>query len=236
MRIFPFLLLAGLGLSTLRAQAQASFSIGPRVGLNLATSHFVHPSIFDAPQYRPGLEAGVASVVSWGHVALQGSLLYSQKGYKERTTVEIRTSNNIYSGTGELEHAERLHYLTLPLALAYTQHRDGQGFQVFAGPYASLFLSGRYTDTTTPQGAPAFTDSGSITAAPDAAYDYGPFVRRFDAGLQGGLGYRYQGLLFQAGYSLGLRNVAAETSLPLRGPHYNRAFQASLSYLVGLKP
>lgn len=235
MRILPFLLLTGLGLSTLRAHAQTSFSIGPRVGLNLATHHFAEPGIFDPPQYRPGLEAGVFSAVSRGHFALQGALLYSQKGYKERTSVDIRTGTNIYTGTGDLEHTERLHYLTLPLALAYTQRNDGQGFQVFAGPFISLFLSGRYTNTTTSQGWPTSTESGAITAAPDVAYDYGPFVRRFDAGLQGGLGYRYQQFLFQAGYSLGLRNVSAETFLTLRAPRYNRAFQASLSYLLGPK-
>jgi hypothetical protein len=232
MRIYPLLLLTGLlGLSTLQAQAQTSFSIGPRVGLNLATCHLPQSGIFDAPQYRLGLEAGVASVVNWGHFALQGALLYSQKGYKERTTVEIRTSNNVYVGTGDLEHAERYNYLTLPLALAYTQHRDGQGFQVFAGPYVSVFLNGRYTDTTTPQNGPASSESGDLSVAPDGAYDYGPFVRRYDAGLQGGLGYRYQGLLFQAGYSLGLRDVSAQNFLSV--PRYNRAFQASLSYLLG---
>ncbi|GAB3586478.1 hypothetical protein GCM10027345_35990 [Hymenobacter daeguensis] len=228
-------MLTGAGLLASRAHAQTSFSIGPRVGLNLATYHLTEPEVFDPPQYRAGLEAGVASALSRGHFALQGALLYSQKGYKTRTTVDIRSVSNSYLGTGEVEYAERLHYLTLPLALAYTQRSDGQGFQVFAGPYVGLFLAGSFTNSTTPQNGPSSFASGSLTAAPEAAYDYGSFVRRYDAGLQGGLGYRYQQLLFQAGYSLGLRNVSAEAFQLLRAPRYNRAFQASLSYLLGPK-
>lgn len=60
----------------------------------------------------------------------------------------------------------------------------------------------------------------------------------FNAGLQVGLGYRYQeALLFQVDYSMGLRTTTAEaTNSGGLEPYYtyNRAFRASLSYLFNL--
>jgi hypothetical protein len=83
------------------------------------------------------------------------------------------------------------------------------------------------------------SDSGRITPVANDAPDFGSFARRFDAGLQGGVGYRYQALLLELGYSLGLRDVAARytyNGIPVSSsPYYNRAFQASLSYLFAGK-
>lgn len=235
------LLTSGLALLTPAAQAQTTLSVGPRLGLNAATYHFAE-SQTGTVGYRAGFEAGLAVSVGLGHVALQPALLYSQKGHPFQSEVEISITNGpIISGPitkSETERRSRLNYMTLPLNVVYQQHADGQGFQVFAGPYVSLLLSGTYDLTTTANGSVVGSQSGRITPVANDAPDFGYFARRFDAGLQGGVGYRYQALLLELGYSLGLRNVAPRytyNGVPVSSSaYYNRAFQASLSYLFAV--
>ena len=220
------------------AHAQATFSIGPRVGLSLATYHHGE-SQPGTVGYHPGFEAGLVGSAGFGHVAVQPTLLYSQKGDTFRAPVDFRNVNNIPIGSGELLRKNRLNYLTLPLNVAYRQHPDGQGFQVFAGPYLGLLLSGSYEITTTANGSSVGGASGRITPVANDAPDLDVYARRFDTGLQGGLGYRHQALLLNIGYSVGLRNVAARytyNGIPVSSsPYYNRAFQVSLAYLLGPK-
>ncbi|RZK29744.1 MAG: PorT family protein, partial [Hymenobacter sp.] len=128
-------LLAGSLLLTATAHAQTTFSVGPRVGLNVATAHFP-----DKSSYRlAGFEAGLTGNLQLGHFAVQPSLLFSQKGY--------RTHGNLFTidAPGTYEETVRLNYLMLPVNLAYTLGENGQGLQVFAGPYVGLFLGGTYT-------------------------------------------------------------------------------------------
>ena len=239
MRTLPFLLLVGLGLlSTARAHAQTSFSIGPRVGLNVSTYHFPEKPVVGTIGYRSGVEAGVAATLGRGHFALQAAALYSQKGFTQQYTVDYRTGNNNSVGTVDGEYNNRLHYLTIPLSLAYTQGSDGQGVQVFAGPYLGVLLSGRYENSENPRGGGApQTYEGSITPTSSTASDFAAYAQRFDAGLQAGLGYRYRALLLQLTYSVGLRSLTASYSyngVPVTNPSsYNRAFQGSLTYLFG---
>ncbi|RZK31585.1 MAG: PorT family protein, partial [Hymenobacter sp.] len=137
----------------------------------------------------------------------------------------------------------RLNYLTLPVNLAYTQRSDGQGLQAFAGPYASCLVGGHYQNdfnfytlgaTGTFTGQVAAGDHNPGTAGSNATYS-----KRWDVGVQAGLGYRYQQVLLQVGYSLGLRNLAATIpgypagTLVTATPIYNRGFQACLAYLFG---
>jgi hypothetical protein len=231
-----FVITGSLFLLSTAAQAQASFSIGPRLGLNVSTYHFSSATPADRQRYQTGFEAGVLASVGFGHLALQPALLYTQKGNTQYTTVDVRTGTNIPVGIGEFKNTYRLNYLTLPVNIAYTQHPDGQGFQVFAGPYLGLLLSGRYENTIDVAGTPT-TDSGKITPIANDAPDLDAYARRLDAGLQAGLGYRYQGLLLQFDYSLGLRDIGARyyyNGVAISNPaYYNRAFLASLAYLFG---
>ncbi len=106
-------LLAGsLTLAGPAAQAQAPVEVGPRGGLNLATYHNGEART-GTNGYRAGFEAGLMGSASFGHFALQPSLLFSQKGYTFRDVVDVRTANNV-PGNGELRGESRLNYLTLP--------------------------------------------------------------------------------------------------------------------------
>jgi hypothetical protein len=215
-------------------QAQTSFSIGPKVGLNAATTYYTPAVKGLSLRYRLGIEAGVAGSLSFGHFALQPALLYSQKGYKQHARVDYTTGPGRPYGTADFDGVERLNYVTLPISLAYCQRQNGQGFQVFVGPYLALLLGGNFTNTIQyPLGPDTF--SGNIM--PDGEDARGAVARRYDAGLQAGLGYRYQALLFQVDYSMGLHTRTVEADMGGRASNYayNRAFQASLSYLFGPK-
>ncbi|WP_375437257.1 porin family protein [uncultured Hymenobacter sp.] len=226
------LLLAGSLLLAGTAQAQATFRVGPRAGLNVSGAHFPTrvATSYEPPSYtsRPGFEAGLTSTVQFGHFAVQPSLLFSQKGYRSSG---YRLSFDMLSF---YEEDVRLNYLTLPLNLAFTLGRDGQGLQVFAGPYASLLVGGNFTR----QVSSFASETGKVKAAHLVSDSDKWYAQRFDGGLQAGAGYRLQGFQLQATYSLGLRNLA----VPYQGydgrvsatpAYYNRAFQVALSYLVG---
>ena len=239
------LLLGGGLLLASTAHAQATFRVGPRIGGAITSAHF--PETYGASyESRSGFEAGLLGNLQLGQFAVQPSLLFSQRGYR-RTSIPIYFDPPIPPDPGTVEETTRLNYLTLPINMAFTLGRDGQGLQVFGGPYMALLVGGNYTyhihiGSPYPGGNPYNREetrkvqAGSVVSNPSADYTYS---RRFDTGLQAGLGYRFNGLLVQASYSLGLRNQAVQyefNSYIYNTPaYYNRAWQLSLSYLVGSK-
>jgi hypothetical protein len=233
------LLLAGT------AQAQAAFHLGPYLGGNVSTAHFADNTTSLAHR---GFEAGILGAFQFGHLAVQPAVLFAQRGFTSKASFYD-------TGFGGLTQTSvRLHYLTIPLQVAYTQHTDGQGFQVSAGPYVSFLLGGKSVADYQYLNY-GFIQQESIVAAADVHTtdnsssslqkpDYTFYSRRLDVGAQAGLGYRLGGALLQVSYSLGLRNVATVERYTVRGgwptydvgnPAYrNRAFQASLTYLFGI--
>lgn len=218
------------------AQAQTTFSIGPRFGLNSATLHL--PVTYGEPYTRRvGFEAGLTSSVQWGHFALQPSIIFSQKGYGSAGSLVSFDTPVTY------DEQVRFNYLTVPLNLAFTLGKNGQGLQFFAGPYVSALLGGKYVRQVHAAGGylggPSYEYelTGKVKPADIVSDSDNEYSRRFDTGLQAGLGYRLRGFQLQANYSLGLRNLATQ----YRGidgtiynnlGYYNRAWQLSVSYLV----
>ena len=207
------------------AQAQTAFSIGPLAGLAVAgATGSSSPDI--TITYRPGFEAGVQSVLQVGHVAVQPSLRFTQKGLRHHYGSGLYNKDTDY----------RLTYLTLPLNLAYSLRSNGQGVHVFAGPYIGLFLGGNYQQRVIDRsggGAGVTSSAGDIKPGdvyevpPVGTTDYPLRCHRFDGGMQTGLGYRFGKLLMQAGFSFGLRDLGPELA-----SFHNRTAQASLSYLL----
>jgi hypothetical protein len=235
------LLAVGLVLLSTAAQAQTTISIGPSVGLNVATGHFPDDVPYERTfQYRPGVAAGVLATISLGHFAVQPALLYMQQGFRSRSVLEYPPATG-FPARITVDDNTRMDYLTIPLNATYSQHADGQGLQVFAGPYIGFVLGGRSkikaTDGTT-------VDEVNLPVAGVKYAQRGGdrvYVRKTDAGVQAGLGYRRGSVLVQGTYSLGLRNIAVNydstvnptiTELP---GQYNRSFQVALSYLFALK-
>lgn len=206
------------------AQAQTAFSIGPLSGLTIAATN---PS--SSPNttitYRTGFEVGVQSVLQFGHVAVQPSLRFAQKGLHLHYESGSYTQDTDY----------RLNYLTLPLNVAYYLHPDGQGLHVLAGPYIGLLLGGNYQKRVVDRsggGIEISTTEGDIKPGdayipPPVGTTYYPLrCRGVDGGIQVGLGYRFGKFLMQTSFSFGLRDLRPELD-----SSHNRMAQASLSYL-----
>ncbi|QKG55055.1 porin family protein [Hymenobacter sp. BRD67] len=217
--------------------AQVRFKVGPQVGLNISTAHFPE-STNSSYSYRTGFEAGVVSSFQYQHFAFRPAVLFSQKGYKSHveTTPDPGTLPPSYTDTNT-----SLNYIAIPLNFAYTSQDDGQGLQVFAGPYVGFLVGGRYHASYNFYTIPRTGElDGKVVAGDNNPGSSDTYSKGTDAGLQGGLGYCYRGLLLQATYSLGLRDIASTVSAYPNGtisgtPYYNRAFQASVSYLFGSK-
>jgi hypothetical protein len=231
----PYLLFPNLLLLAGAAQAQATLSIGPTIGGNLSTLHDADANAATVNS-RLGWLAGAQAAISWHNFAVQPALLFSQKGYKNEYDLTYRDSNNIPGG-GIIHNNFQLSYLTLPLNFCYAPLGATTGPQLFAGPYVSVLLSARneHTDGNHLPTDATVTDELIIAEHMEVGRTAG--VRRFDAGVQGGVGYRYAAFLLQASYSLGLRTtVPAYTyqgaPVTIAG-NYNRAFQLSLAYLFG---
>jgi hypothetical protein len=228
-----FLLASGLFLLATTAQAQVTFAIGPTVGLTLAKAR---ASNDDFPNtYRPGLEAGLLAAIGCGHFAVQPALLFSQKGYKSTYTVTYLAPNRSQPNTtADFTRNAHFSYLTLPLNMVYCQHTTGQGFQVFAGPYLSVLLGGRY-ESSGPNKTPAFYSDILVANTLPTSGGTTYYARRLDTGIQGGLGYRQKQLLVQVSYSLGLRNFQPTYEDGTGAACYNQTFQLSFSYLFTAK-
>lgn len=214
------------------AQAQVRFSAGPQAGyLPSKVNSKVINGVEEDMRYRTGFSGGLTGELSVGHLLVRSAILYMQKGYDQDI-------NTISFGIAK---SFRINYLVIPINIGYAQHLDGQGFQVFAGPYVGALLGGNYTEhryrilnAVSPN--PQFI-SGRVEAI---GSEYSPtqyLVRAADFGVQGGIGYRYRGLLAQLEYSLGLQNTQPDTPPGTTVPffiHHNQAFQLSLAYLFGL--
>jgi hypothetical protein len=231
--ITVFLVSNSLFLAT-TTQAQATFSIGPQVGLNVSAVRLLNNStLLTDIRYRTGYEAGLVGNIGFKHLAVQPSILFSQKGVRTYGAYNI-PGQGISTNTYTL----RLNYVTVPVKVAYTPRPNGQGFQVFAGPYLGILVGGNfqqhstYGDPTLPQ----LDYDGPVKAGQQQPTSRTFYSKRIDAGLQAGIGYRLGGFLVHADYSLGLRNLGLDKNTSgsslIVGPDYgNYAFQASIAYL-----
>jgi len=152
------------------------------------------------------------------------------------------------AGAGTRITSTRLDYLSIPLQVAYSQHTNGRGFQLFAGPYLGVLLGGRNKITYgngKETGRVVITNTHTVDIG-SASYllpDYNAYARRLDLGGQVGVGYQLGSALVQLSYSLGLRDANPTELYTIGGLTYdaekdsyrNRSFQASLSYLIDPK-
>jgi hypothetical protein len=214
------------------AQAQVRFSAGPQLGYTLATTtyQFFASATYDT-HYRSGLCGGLTGELGLGHLLIRPAVLYVQKGYNQeesRASISLTTTSRV-----------RTDYLTVPLNIGFTQHRDGQGVQVFAGPYLSVLLGGHYTRNNSSPSTGYQAHDGRVVSENSVSSTSDEAIRPTDLGLQAGVGYRHQCLLAQLEYSMGLLNADANRSGPSSfygsSVYHNRVLQLSLAYLFRLK-
>ena len=258
-------LTAVLALAATSAQAQSSFSIGPRLGLNLSSFSYEYSNIplglANEATSIAGVQVGGTLNVGFGKFAFQPSLIFSQKGTEFRFSAEDKT-NPPYTTTVTYTAKPKLHYLEIPLNVVYSASGD-HGFQLFAGPYIAFGVGGSGTSTLAINSTdPNVVTSGAVNSFPiSLAIEYGDrqnanqelenslnaglnstprliaTFRRFDAGLNAGVGYRIGPYQVQVGYGLGLVNIAPNDTdgTSTGGKIYNRNFQLTANYFFSTK-
>ena len=239
---------SGALLTAATAQAQTTFSVGPRVGYSLSSARFTvadYPDYFTTSgSFRSGFEAGVMAQVGFSsHFALQPAVLYAHKSPGYGINSYYQPNNYSYKE----EYAMELNYLMVPVNLLYSQGPNGRGGQVFLGPYVGWLLGGTYQSTigsargTSVSGGTTF--SGDVKAGDTYATstkDTNYYFRKLDAGAQLGVGYGFEALQLQASFSYDLRDIGAAYAPNAGNPYqapviHNYGFQVSASYLFSPK-
>ncbi len=204
------LALGALLASTAPASAQTTCRLGLRGGLNRAQTTldgasngidgFTNISADKSAVYA--WQVGVVLEASFGKLALQPGLVFSQEGERLHTTTSSRDSG--FAFYTDQTSTNRYNWLEVSLNMVYTLHGN-HGLQFFAGPYVALAVGGRQQGTTLRANAVAkFTPQEFDDRV---SYGSGTDNRRLDAGVNFGVGYRQGPLQVQLGYGLGLRNL-----------------------------
>ena len=173
-------------------------------------------------------------------ISLQSSLLFSIKGANANFSEQddfFEFSQKGYSS---------LYYLNVPIHVAYKI----SNFQIYAGPYVGFGIGGRSkvdvttnfdlggqfsekTQTIKGKNTPFYKE---IKTNDQLELNESPY-NGFDYGLNVGLGYKVNNLLFNVGYSYGLGNliVRTERDNDFRKDNkiQNRAISFSVSYFFG---
>ncbi|MFD2718868.1 porin family protein [Hymenobacter monticola] len=263
--LFSAMLLAGLAGAATTAQAQATIEFGPRLGLNLSTFSYkysnIPPALSNEANSLAGLQVGGTLNMRFGKLAFQPSLLFSQKGAELKLS-GVDNTNVPYVTTLTYTAKPKFNYLEIPLNLVYTSDTD-HGFQLFAGPYVAFGVGGSGSSTLViTSNDPDVLQAGAANSFPiGLEVEYGdrqndnqkaqnslgnglastPTViatfRRFDAGLNAGVGYRVGPFQAQLGYGLGLVNILPNdpNGKDTGGKINNRSFQLSANYFLGSK-
>ncbi|GAB3583288.1 porin family protein [Hymenobacter daeguensis] len=254
--LFTALLLTAATATTVQAQTAVTF--GPRLGLNVTTSaNSGTPSGFNqGTKSVVGLQLGGTLNIGLGeHLAFQPSLLFTQKGM-ESTGSETDLTNPPYKTTITISATTHFNYLELPLNFVYTTGGT-DGFQVFAGPYVAMgvggngsykgslnstdpnlsFFNGDYPGSLTIEYGDKQNDNSALNNGNSTSPTIVVTARRFDAGLNGGVGYRVGPFQAQLGYGLGLVNFVPNDSdgTDTGSKSYHRGFQLSANYFFGGK-
>ncbi|TDN35841.1 hypothetical protein A8B98_12400 [Hymenobacter sp. UV11] len=237
-------------LSAATASAQTTFKLGVRGGLNRALT------TVDAASSATGIntynrtadksvvyawQTGLVLEAAFGRFAVQPALVFSQKGERFNTNVYF---NGLGGGfAARSSSTNRYNWLEVPVNFVYTLHGD-HGLQIFAGPYVAVGVGGRQTGTSYFSSPNAFYTPYEF----DNQIIYGSNTnnRRFDTGVNFGLGYRQGPVQLQAGFGLGFVNLHRDipsidpgfSPLTLYNFHndaaYNRVAQLTGTYFFSL--
>ncbi len=154
---------------------------GLRLGMNIASTSS-ESNTFDTNP-RSGLVIGFAYGMQLSRnypLWLETSLLYSEKGGKTHLNDEKVTY--------------RLGYLQLPIVAKYCINLDDDLYLLpFFGGYLSVGVTGKAKNYATRESESVFDT-----------------MKRFDGGLRGGCGLEYKMMYVEAGYDLGLANIAKD--------------------------
>lgn len=183
--------------------SNAQIKFGPKIGINLA-------NVSTSPEDEE-LETKMTTLFSVGlladigfteNVGLQSGLMYSAKGFK----VDEQDDEFDFG----LKMNASFNYLELPIHFVYKL----KSLQIYAGPYVAYGLGGKaktewtFGDETETDELKFVSKLGEVSWEDYMEQaDDESFLNALDYGLNFGLGYELNGILINAGYSMGFGNV-----------------------------
>lgn len=204
------------------SSATEGVKFGVRAGLNVADVSGDAVSTFnDLAEYtngavtqemKPGFYAGLYATLPLGpRFAIEPGIGYSEKGTVLTGRIPLEQFDFL---NAKVTATGRLAYLDIPvLAKAYLT----DGLYVYAGPQASVLLSGKARVQAGALGFNAFNTD----------FDVKDQLRTVDFGVVGGLGYQFQnGLGLSAGYDYGLSSLDKNNNFNAQ----NRVIKAAINY------
>jgi len=172
----------------------AQVKVGVTAGLNV--SNLVQSGADN--NYKAGFQAGV--VADFGiseNFSVIPELLFSQRGGKSKTNLDL-AGNRV-----SMSESARINYLQLPVNAAYKFNvGNGSKLFVFAGPYFGYGLSGEMKNEIKSGGA-IMNTTGDIKFGSEEGE-----VKRFDLGINAGVGYQFNKVFFKLQYNPGLVNFS----------------------------
>lgn len=223
-KLFKLTILTLLFLGGMKTMAQ---TIEIKTGLNVSTMYFknsveTYSDDFElAPRFLFGITKGFPITESF---SIEPGLLFSSKGYKIDTYYPVPTSAGEYFPI--IERAI-LNYIDIPVSLKLTTSVKKIQFFGFLGPYVAIGLSGKISRKEY-----NMDDQGSVVY--DGIVDYTGEVgkdgqwKRFDYGMQAGVGMTIQPIVIRVNYSYGMANIAQYEGTTNK----NRIFGISLGYII----
>ncbi len=210
------LILAGLIIATLSTFAQTT-TFGLNAGVNLSKLTVSGNGASVSTQSLAGFHIGGVVDFGFNSFSIQPALLFSTKGGKSNSTSSDGTST--FTDNGKIT----LDYLELPVNFVY-KVPAGSGKVFFgAGPYFGYGLSGKSSSHVSGTGIPT-TDTNANVTFGSGDND----VKNPDYGVDFLAGYELsQGFTINAGYSLGLANLANGSQ---GGTTKNQVISFSLGY------
>lgn len=211
---------AAIFISTL-AMAQTKPSFGIRAGLsdagmkgdaisNLSNIVDLSNGMISTGNNSGFFAGAYATIPLREKIAFEPAMYYTQKGYALKGNLAIKAVKLLgISANARLNEQ----YIDVPLVLKATFN----GFQVFAGPQLSYLTQAHFKTTAGVLGLNLLNKNLDVTQQ----------FNRWDAGLTGGIGYRFaNGMNITAAYEHGLSKVDANKTVN----SYNRSVKVGIGF------
>lgn len=163
---------------------------------------------------RTGVFAGAYVMTPLAdNIGLETGVYYTQKGYDINGEFNFLLQNQFgVAGSAQL----RSHYLDIPLLL---NAEVAEGFYVYGGPQFSYLLNNNLRVDVDVLGISLFKKDFDVTEG----------LNRADFSITGGVGYKFDNFVINAGYEHGLSRLDDNGSVK----SFNKAFKIGVSYRLG---
>ena len=162
-----------------------------------------------------------------GLFSFETGLLFSSKGYKVDTYYPAPTSSGEYL---PVYVDTKLNYIEIPISFKLKTSIKKIQFFGILGPYAAIGLSGKINSKNySSDGQGGFVYNGTIDFKDIIGKD--KQWKRFDYGMQAGVGIVLQKISFRVTYDYGLANISQYEDTTKK----NRVLAISLGYIIRSK-